>query len=190
MENELLRKCVVEHIIVAGNMLADSHVRSNIDIAASLILKSLKHGGKVIICGNGGSAADAQHMAAEFVGRYLKERKALPAIALTVNTSALTAIGNDYGFDRLFSRQVAALVGKNDVVIGISTSGNSLNVAYALEMARELDVATIALVGAKRGRMNADIIINVPSESTPRIQEMHILIIHMICEMVENGVLK
>ena len=139
--------------------------------------------------GNGGSAADAQHMAAELVGKYMKERRALPAIALTTNTSILTAIGNDYGFDRVFSRQVEALAGKGDVVIGISTSGNSPNVIEALRAAKKQGAFTAVLVGAKPCELDkiADIAIKAPSESTPRIQEMHSLLIHIICEMVEDS---
>ena len=190
MENDLLKKRLSEHIMVAGKMLADPYIHSKINDAALIISKSLKRGGKILVCGNGGSAADAQHMAAEFVGRYLKERKALPAIALTTNSSILTAIANDYGYEYVFSRQVEALANKDDVVIGISTSGNSSNVVHALDAARKKGCSTIALVGSKQCRMDsaADIVIKVPSENTPRIQEMHEFMIHTICEMVEDAI--
>jgi D-sedoheptulose 7-phosphate isomerase len=171
-------------------MLADPYFHATVDDASAIISKALKRGGKILICGNGGSAADAQHMAAEFVGKYLKVRKGLPALALSVNTSALTAIGNDYGYEHVFSRQVEALASKDDVIIGISTSGNSSNVVYALDLARSKGCSTIALTGSQKCRMDtaADIVIKVPSESTPRIQELHIFVIHTICELVENGI--
>ena len=190
MENDLLKTRISEHIMCVGNMLADPYFQATVNDASAILSKALKRGGKILICGNGGSAADAQHMAAEFVGKYLKVRKGLPALALTVNTSALTAIGNDFGFENVFARQVEALANKDDVLIGISTSGNSSNVIYALDLARSKGCATIALTGAQKCRMDtaADIVIKVPSESTPRIQELHILTIHMICELVENGI--
>lgn len=190
MEDGLLKKRASEHIEVAQKLLANSQLHVSSAKLASKISSCFRSGGKVLICGNGGSAADAQHMAAEFVGRYLKERRALPAIALTANTSSLTAIGNDYGFERVFARQVDALAGKNDVVIGISTSGNSPNVILALEAAKAKGAFTAALVGAMPCKLDgmADIVLKAPSESTPSIQEMHILIIHTICEMVEQAI--
>ena len=190
MENGLLEKRLIEHMTVAEEMLYDKDILMKISVASAIISQSLKHGGKVIIFGNGGSAADAQHMAAEFVGQYLKVRKSLPAIALTANTSTLTAIGNDYGYDKVFSRQIEGLANSKDIVIGISTSGNSKNVIDGLKAAKIRGASTIALIGKKKCKMDttADIVIKVPSESTPRIQEMHILIIHTICEIVENEV--
>ena len=185
----LFQKRLSEHIMVAGRMLADPYFSSKVEVAAWNISEAFKKGNRVLICGNGGSAADAQHMAAEFVGRYLKERKALPAIALTTNTSTLTAIGNDYGYEHVFSRQIEALANKGDVVIGISTSGNSSNIIYALDAAKKKGCYTIGLVGGKQCRIDsaADLVIKAPSENTPRIQEMHIFLIHTICEVVENG---
>jgi len=190
MENGLLEKRLIEHMTVAEEMLYDKDILMKISVASAIISQSLKHGGKVIIFGNGGSAADAQHMAAEFVGQYLKVRKSLPAIALTANTSTLTAIGNDYGYDKVFSRQIEGLANSKDIVIGISTSGNSKNVIDGLKAAKIRGASTIALIGKKKCKMDttADIVIKVPSENTPRIQEMHILIIHTICEIVENEV--
>ncbi len=156
--------------------------------AAYIISKAMKNNSKLMICGNGGSAADAQHMAAEFVNRFLKERKPLPAIALSTDTSILTSISNDYSFDDIFSKQVEALGEKGDVIIGISTSGNSRNVLNALKTAKNRGIFCIGLLGKDGGTIKAhcDLDITVTSESTPRIQEMHIFIIHTICQMVED----
>jgi D-sedoheptulose 7-phosphate isomerase len=157
--------------------------------AAKLILACLQGGGKLIAFGNGGSAADAQHIATEFVGRYRTERQALAAIALTTDSSALTAISNDYGFDQVFSRQLEAIGKPGDVVLAFSTSGNSSNVLRALETARKLGMPTIGLSGKSGGKMLglADICLCVPSDSTPRIQEVHTLIIHILSGIVENA---
>ena len=146
-------------------------------------------GNKALLCGNGGSAADAQHIAAEFVGRFYFDRPPLPAEALTVNTSSLTAIGNDYSFDQVFSRQVEAFGTAGDVCIGISTSGNSRNVVEAFRAARRKDILTVALTGATGGEMatEADFCIRIPSTDTPRIQEHHILVGHILCELVEQA---
>jgi D-sedoheptulose 7-phosphate isomerase len=157
--------------------------------AADLILVRLQAGGKLIAFGNGGSAADAQHLAADFVGRYRAERQAFAAISLTTDTSALTAIGNDFGFEAIFSRQLEAVGKPGDVALAISTSGNSPNVLRALESARKLGMATIGLSGKTGGKMRAlvDICLCAPSEMTPRIQETHILIIHILSGIVENA---
>jgi len=157
--------------------------------AATLIVTRLRAGGKLIAFGNGGSAADAQHIAAEFVGRYRVERQALAAIALNTDSSALTAIGNDYGFKEIFARQMEAIAKPGDVALAISTSGNSPNVVRALESARKLGLATIGLSGKSGGKMAAlvDICLCVPSDSTPRIQEAHALIIHILSGIVENA---
>ncbi|MBI5184175.1 MAG: D-sedoheptulose 7-phosphate isomerase [Nitrospinae bacterium] len=157
--------------------------------AATAMASCLREGKKIVLMGNGGSAADAQHIAAEFVGRFLKERRPLPAIALTTDASILTAIGNDYGFEKVFERQVEALVREGDVVIGISTSGNSENVLAALKKSRELGARTIALLGCGGGKiaLEADIPITVPSSETPRIQETHITIGHILCEEAERN---
>ena len=156
--------------------------------ACVIVSEAIVDGKKLILFGNGGSAADAQHIAAELTGRYKSERKGLPAIALTTDTSALTAIGNDYGYKEIFKRQVEALANKGDVVIGISTSGNSKNVIKALKKAKKTGCKTIGLSGKDGGKMNeiCDINIVVPSKDTPRIQEMHILIGHIICQSVDN----
>lgn len=145
-------------------------------------------GNKLLVMGNGGSAADAQHFAAELAGRFMMERRALPAIALTTNTSTLTAIGNDFGFDRVFSRQVEALAMPGDVVVGISTSGNSANIAAALTVARARGCRTIGLLGKGGGSIRGlvDLSLVVPSNSTPRIQEGHITVIHIICDLLEK----
>lgn len=150
--------------------------------------KTILNGKKILIFGNGGSAADAQHIAAELTGRYKKERRGLPAIALTTDTSALTAIGNDYGYSRIFDRQVEALANKGDLLIGISTSGNSENILCALKLGRELGCKTIGFSGKDGGAMNdvCDINLIVPSNDTPRIQEMHILIGHILCQTIES----
>lgn len=155
---------------------------------AQILNQCLENNGKILICGNGGSAADSQHFAAELSGRYKKERKALAAIALSTDTSALSAIGNDYGFEFVFSRQVEALMQKNDVLIGISTSGKSLNVLNAFKKAKELNAKCIGLSGKGGGLMNeiCDLNLVIPSEDTARIQEMHILIIHCLCELIES----
>jgi D-sedoheptulose 7-phosphate isomerase len=156
--------------------------------ATRLIKESLAGGGKLLLMGTGGSAADAQHIAAEMVGRFKKERPAIPAIALTVDTSIVTALGNDYGFDTIFSRQIEALAQKGDVVLGFSTSGNSENVIRAFKLANELGVVTIGLLGNEGGRAkdHVRLAIVVPSDDTARIQEVHITIGHIICEIVES----
>lgn len=156
--------------------------------AAQAISHCLGAGGKLLIFGNGGSAADAQHLSAEFVGRFVLERRALPAIALTTDSSILTAVGNDYGFDRVFSRQIEALGQAGDVAIGISTSGNSPNVIAALKQARRQNLKTIGLAGKDGGllRLNCDIPLVVASSNTARVQECHITIGHVLCELVET----
>lgn len=159
-----------------------------IESGCKLLTETVLAGGKVLIAGNGGSAADAQHIAAELTGRYVKDRKALPAIALTVDTSALTAISNDYGFERVFARQVEAFARPDDLFIAISTSGNSPNIIQALHTARELGCKIIGLSGRDGGQMNnlCDLNIVIPDDVTARIQEMHILIGHIFCKAVDN----
>jgi D-sedoheptulose 7-phosphate isomerase len=157
---------------------------------AESIVKAMRQGGKLLLFGHGGSAADAQHIAAEFVGRFAIERAALPAFALSVNTSCLTAIGNDYGFDQVFARQIEAFGKPGDVAVGISTSGNSPNVLLGLAKAKEVGLTTVALTGESEGKMknDADYCICAPSNETPRIQECHILIGHAIAELVEKAI--
>jgi D-sedoheptulose 7-phosphate isomerase len=159
--------------------------------AAAIIVTRLRAGGKLIVFGNGGSAADAQHIAAEFVGRYRAERKALAAIALTTDSSALTAIGNDYGFEDTFSRQLEAIGKSEDIVLAISTSGGSRNVLRAIESAKKLGIPSIGLTGKTGGKMRelVEVCLCVPSDCTPRIQEAHALIIHIISGIVENAFL-
>ena len=175
-----------EHIAVAEKMRA---LIPDIEAAAQLCAAAILRGGKILLAGNGGSAADAQHIAAEFVGRYVKERRGLPAIALTTDTSALTAIGNDYGFERIFSRQIEALGCEGDVFIGISTSGNSPNIVKAVAAAQEKGLKTIVFSGKNGGilRGGADVSIVVPSEVTARIQEMHIFVGHTICDFIDDA---
>ncbi|MGH9415264.1 MAG: D-sedoheptulose-7-phosphate isomerase [Terriglobales bacterium] len=157
--------------------------------AADALVGCYRAGGKALFCGNGGSAADAQHLAAEFVGRYLSERRPLPALALHANASALTAIGNDYGYEQSFARPLQALARPGDVLVALSTSGNSANVVAALERARSLGLATIGLTGEGGGKIGGccDILLAVASRETPRIQECHILIGHCLCQAVEQA---
>jgi len=156
--------------------------------AAGKISEAFRQGRKVLLFGNGGSAADAQHIAAEFVGRFVPDRRALPAISLATDTSALTALGNDYGYNLVFSRQVEALGVAGDVAIGISTSGNSPNVIAALDAARERGMLTIGFTGEGGGKMvnHTDILFSVPSKSTPRIQETHLTLAHIVCELIDR----
>ncbi|WP_322805183.1 D-sedoheptulose 7-phosphate isomerase (plasmid) [Vibrio alfacsensis] len=169
-------------------LLSSPGVNESIANAAKTTLDAYRHGHKIIIAGNGGSAADAQHIAAEFVSRFEFDRPGLPAMALTTDTSILTAIGNDYGFERLFSRQVEANGQPGDVFVGISTSGNSPNILSAFKTAKEFGLTTIGLAGVGGKIQEAcDICISVPSSHTPRIQESHILIGHIICAYVEEG---
>jgi len=176
-----------EHIKISQSTL-ESLVES-IENAAKLCIDGLKNGIKILIFGNGGSAADAQHIAAELVGRYKTERSGLSAIALTTDTSVLTSISNDYGYLHVFERQVEALSNNGDVVIGISTGGNSTNVISALKIARKLDCITIGFSGRGGGDMNdlCDVNLVVPSEDTPRIQEMHTIIGHTICHLIDKA---
>ncbi len=179
--NELLaHQKVIEKVL--KNMVEDIEKTSNI------IVNTVKNGNKILLCGNGGSAGDAQHISAEFTGRFRKERRGLPAIALTTDTSAITAIANDYGYEKIFSRQIEALGKKGDVLIAISTSGNSKNIIEAIKKAKENGLITIALTGRDGGEMRdiCDINLIVPSENTARIQEIHIMIGHIFCAKVDN----
>ena len=154
----------------------------------TLLVETFTRGGKLLVMGNGGSAADAQHFVAEIVGRFKMERRGLPAIALSTDTSILTAIGNDYGFDKVFRRQVEALAAPGDLVVGISTSGNSPNVLQALELARDMGCRTIGLLGKDGGTVKnaCDLALIVPTSDTPRVQEGHITIIHIVCDLLEK----
>ena len=173
-----------EHLKVIEELRAQQPV---LEAIARAMFSAVSQGGKVLWCGNGGSAADAQHLAAEFVGRFRRERKPLASLALTTDTSVLTSIGNDYGYDQVFSRQVLALCERGDIVVGISTSGNSPNVVEALEAAKDCGAFTVAFTGQGGGRMGgiADAQICVPTKDTARVQEGHILCGHMLCDWVE-----
>ena len=183
---DIIEQEINAHIIVAEQMHS---LTDDIAKISSLCIDSIKSGGKILTFGNGGSAADAQHIAAELVGRYKSERKGLPAVALTTDTSALTSIGNDFGYDQIFQRQIEALAMPEDIAIGISTSGNSLNVISALKLSKKIGCKTIGLSGSDGGDMNkiCDVNIVVPASDTPRIQEMHILIGHTLCQLIEQS---
>jgi D-sedoheptulose 7-phosphate isomerase len=177
-------------IATKQSLLRNKDVVLTVAKVSEVLVNALKQGNKALLFGNGGSAADAQHIAAELVGRFAFDRPALPALALSVNSSCVTAIGNDYGFDRVFSRQLEALARPGDVAIGISTSGNSSNVLNAMSTARKMGLHTIALTGGTGGNLqgSVDHCICVPSNETPRIQECHILIGHIIAELVEREI--
>ncbi len=184
-------KTTIEHIFAESVAVKRETLKKNVSYiqqAAQAVIDALKGGHKILFCGNGGSAADSQHIAAEFVGRFQKERAAWPAIALTTDTSALTALGNDYSFDIIFSRQLQALGQKGDVLIGISTSGNAKNVIEAVKTAKTLGIKTIGMTGGTGGQLAGlcDIAIIAASPKTARIQESHLCIFHAICELVEN----
>ncbi|TKC15508.1 D-sedoheptulose 7-phosphate isomerase [Robertmurraya kyonggiensis] len=184
---DILEKAMSEHQIVME--LVKTKLRSDIELVAQRCKKAVTNKQTIFFMGNGGSAADSQHLAAELVGRFVKERKGLPALALTTDTSILTAVGNDYGYDEVFSRQVEALVRPNDIVIGITTSGNSSNILHAMVKARELGAITVGLTGKDGGMLKeiSDHCIVIPSNTTARIQEAHILIGHIICEIIDEG---
>lgn len=188
MLSELVGKQIERNIEVKRKLLADLTSQLLILDVAMQIVRSLRAHGKVFFFGNGGSAADAQHLAAEFTGRYLKERSGLPGLALNANTSSLTAIANDYGFEEIFARQLEALGRPGDVAVGISTSGNSPNIIQALRVAKTKSIFSVAMTGESGGiaRTVADRTICIPSSETPRIQECHILVGHIICEIVEK----
>lgn len=189
MENHIIR-AIQESIAVKQAILADSAFLNKIEQTAQLLILTFQEDGKVLFCGNGGSAADAQHLAAELSGRFYTDRPPLFAEALHVNTSYLTAVANDYGYENAFARMVEAAGRPGDVLVAISTSGNSPSILNAVEKARERGMTVVGLSGASGGRMAGlcDIMLNVPSADTPRIQEAHILIGHILCERIEQGV--
>jgi D-sedoheptulose 7-phosphate isomerase len=176
-------------ISVKEQLAADATLLQTIQTVTDLVTEAFKQGNKVLFCGNGGSAADAQHLAAEFSGRFYTDRDPLPSEALHCNTSYLTAVGNDYGYEQVYSRIVKGSARKGDVLVGLSTSGNSANILKAFETARNMGVTTVALTGATGGKMKdlSDYLINVPSNDTPRIQESHITVGHIICQLVEEN---
>jgi D-sedoheptulose 7-phosphate isomerase len=189
MINPRISQSISDSIAPKQAILDNPDLQSRIQQAAEMITESLRQGGKIHFCGNGGSAADAQHLAAELSGRFYFDRPPLNAEALHCNTSYLTAVGNDYGYDLIFSRLLRGTAKAGDVIVGISTSGNSKNILKAFEAAKEMGVKIIAMTGETGGAMKdyADILLNVPSTDTPRIQESHIMIGHIVCELVETA---
>lgn len=187
-----VRIAIAASIAVKQRLLEDGQIVSTLARVSQILVDALRNGNKLLVFGNGGSAADAQHIAAEFVGRFAFNRPALPALALSVNTSCVTAIGNDYGFDLVFARQVEALARRGDVAVGISTSGNSPNVIRGLQAAGGIGVHTVGFAGAAGGKLKetAEFCLCAPSEETPRIQECHILLGHILSEIAEREIFK
>jgi D-sedoheptulose 7-phosphate isomerase len=188
MSSARIQSALAETRDVMLAVCSDSGLHNSIGRAADIAVERLKAGNKLLFCGNGGSAADAQHLAGELVSRFLYDRPGLPAFALTVDTSVLTAIGNDYGYERAFSRQVEAVGQHGDVLFAFSTSGRSPNILAALQSARQKGLHTVALTGRTGGVLHdrADVVIHAPSDSTPRIQEVHITVGHLICQIIEE----
>ncbi len=185
--NEIIRQCMADSITIREAILADEAFLQKVEEVADILVQALRNGHRVLWCGNGGSAADAQHLAAELSGRFYYDRPPLNSEALHCNTSYLTAVANDYGYDLIYSRMIDGACREGDVLIGISTSGNSRNILNAFEKARQLGVVTVAMTGDTGGEMRAvaDYLLNVPSSDTPRIQECHIMLGHIICQLVE-----
>ena len=184
-ENNKISKLIEESIMP---ILKCKEISNEINQVKDIILDALKNKNKIILFGNGGSAADSQHMAAEFIGRFLVDRQSIPAISLTTDTSILTAVGNDFGFENIFSRQCESLVSKGDVIIAISTSGNSINVINGITTAKEKGGIIIGLTGSSGGKLNdiSDKILKMPTEHIPHIQECHRVIIHILCDLIEK----
>ena len=187
---DLIKEIISNSIAVKNKILQDEEILSTLRNCVNVITDAFNNGNKVLFCGNGGSAADAQHLAAEFSGRFYTDRDALPAEALHCNTSYMTAVANDYSYDVIYSRLVKGIGNKGDVLIGLSTSGNSKNIINAFEVAKEKGMVTIGLTGHSGGKMKdiSDYLLNVPSGDTPRIQESHIMLGHIICQLVEEAV--
>jgi D-sedoheptulose 7-phosphate isomerase len=185
---EKIKSIIQSSIDVKTQILADQKILQTVMDCVNIIVNAFEKGNKVLFCGNGGSASDAQHLAAEFSGRFYTERDALPAEALHCNTSYITAVANDYGYDVIYSRLIKGTGKPGDVLVGLSTSGNSKNIINAFEAAREKKMITIAFTGASGGKLkkHADHLINIPSDDTPRIQESHITLGHIICQLVEE----
>ncbi|NII28916.1 D-sedoheptulose 7-phosphate isomerase [Pseudoflavitalea sp. X16] len=183
-----IKKIVSESIAVKTSVLQDATILKTTEAIVAAMVAALKNGNHIYFCGNGGSAADAQHLAAEFSGRFYKDREALPAEALHCNTSYLTAVANDYSYDVIFARLIKGIGKKGDFLVGLSTSGNSTNIMKAFEVAREKGIITVGFTGETGGKMKdlSDYLLNVPSKNTPRIQESHIMLGHIICELVEE----
>ena len=187
---ERIKNIIRESVDVKNKILQDDKLIQTVKDCVYILVTAFKNGNKVLFCGNGGSAADAQHLAAELSGRFYTDRDALPAEALHCNTSYITAIGNDYGYEVIYSRLVKGIGVKGDVLVGLSTSGNSKNIVNAFEAAKEKGMITIAFTGENGGKLKklADNLINVPSDDTPRIQESHITLGHIICQLTEEQV--
>ena len=185
---EKIKNIIASSIAVKQQILHDEEMQQKIEDVVTIVATAFENGNKVLFCGNGGSAADAQHLAAEFSGRFYKDRKALPSEALHCNTSYLTAVANDYSYDVVYARLVDGICVSGDVLVGLSTSGNSKNIINAFETARAKNVVTIGFTGETGGNMKeaSDYLFNVPSKDTPRIQESHIMIGHIICQLVEE----
>ena len=183
-----IRKIISESVSVKNSILQNESILNTVDEVASLMVKALKQGNRIYFCGNGGSAADAQHLAAEFSGRFYIDRDALPAEALHCNTSYITAVGNDYGYDLVYARLIKGIGNKGDFLVGLSTSGNSVNILKAFEVAREKGITTVGFTGESGGKMKglSDYLLNIPSSNTPRIQESHIMLGHIVCQLVEE----
>jgi D-sedoheptulose 7-phosphate isomerase len=184
-----IKDIISESVSVKNKILNDAVLIATVKKSVDIITTAFKNGNKVLFCGNGGSAADAQHLAAEFSGRFYTDRDALPAEALHCNSSYLTAVANDYSYDIIYSRMIKGIGNKGDVLIGLSTSGNSKNITNAFEVAREKGMHTIGFTGITGGKMKelSDLLLNVPSTDTPRIQESHILLGHIVCQLVEEA---
>lgn len=182
-----IKSIVSESIAVKNKVLADETLLKTVETIVTDMVAALKNGNHIYFCGNGGSAADAQHLAAEFSGRFYLNREALPAEALHCNTSYLTAVANDYSYDVIYARLIKGIGKKGDFLVGLSTSGNSTNIMKAFEVAREKGIVTVGFTGETGGEMKdlSDYLVNVPSKNTPRIQESHIMLGHIICELVE-----
>ena len=187
-----IKEAIQQSIDVKKQLIADDQLLETIDKVTEICIGSLKNGGKVLFCGNGGSAADAQHLAAELSGRFYFDRHPLFAEALHVNSSYVTAVANDYGFDEVFARLVMAMGSKDDILIGLSTSGNSNNILRAFDEANTLGMITVGFTGENGGKLKEKcaFLLNVPSTDTPRIQEVHIMLGHIICELVEEKLFK
>ena len=184
----IIKKCISDSVDNYNRILNDKYFQENIEKIIVLSVKAFRDDKKMLFCGNGGSASDAQHIAAELSGRFYANRPPLYAHALNVNTSYITAVANDFGYDQTYSRMLEAFGRKGDILVGISTSGNSKNVVNALKKAKELGLITIGFTGSQGGEMNSvcDIMIKVPSDDTPRVQEVHILVGHIICNIIEK----
>ncbi len=187
LEKQSIKNAITEHIEVVSKLTS---IVPNIKSIGEQLVRCLNKGGKIVWMGNGGSAADSQHLAAELVGRYQRERQGLASIALTTDSSILTAVSNDYGYETVFARQIQALCTKQDIVIGISTSGNSKNIINGIKAAKDIGIYTVALLGGSGGALKelVDLSLIVPSDKTARIQEAHILIGHILCEMLDESI--